>query len=114
MRVSILEAVGRNCVTLEDGERVRLLIAKPLQDGQDVVLDFEGVLVIASPFLNSALGQLLAEFPEPRLRAHLSLVNLNPAGAATASRVIENAKAFYARNAEQQQKLSRAVAAHAD
>ncbi len=96
MQVIVRELVGGIAITLEDGQKVYDLIHPALVTDQDVDLDFAGVTIIASPFFNAAIGQLLQDIQPDALNRLLHFFNLTPAGAYTLRRVIENAKRYYA------------------
>ena len=94
--VKVHELVGENAITLDDGQAVYDRIAPALKDHQPVEVDFSEVEVFASPFFNSAAGQLLNDISPEELNRLVKFTNLNPAGKAVLKRVIENAKQYYA------------------
>ena len=95
MKLNIYELIGENCITMEDGRKVYDLIHPELLAGQPVELDFERVDVYASPFFNTAIGQLLKDIKAEDLNRLLKIFNLVPAGRAVLKRVIENSKQYY-------------------
>jgi hypothetical protein len=95
MMIKVVSAVGENCITVEDGERVYQAIHPELSCGHDVTLDFTGVSVFASPFFNAAIGQLLRDVPAESLQSHLHVVGLSAYGNHVLGRVIDNAKRYY-------------------
>lgn len=95
MEVIVREVVGVNCVTSEDGEKVFALIHPELEWGRPVELDFTGVRVIVSLFLNAAVGRLLEDIKTDDLNRLLKVSNLPPGGSEILERVIENAKDYY-------------------
>ncbi len=95
MKLLVKEIVGENAITLDDGQSVFDRIKPELAAGHPVELDFAGVAVFASPFLNAAVGQLLKDFQPEVLNRLLKVTNLTPAGSEVLARVIENAKRYY-------------------
>jgi len=95
MRVAIKGMTGKRCIVREDGQRVYDTIHNALKQGESVVLDFEGVSQFASPFFNSAIGQLLKDMNEDDLQRLLQIENLNANGKLVVERVIENAARYY-------------------
>ncbi|MFA5332399.1 MAG: STAS-like domain-containing protein [Methanoregula sp.] len=95
MMIKVVSAVGENCITVEDGERLYQNIHPKLSVGQDVTLDFTGVSVFASPFFNAAIGQLLRDVPVETFQSHLHFVGLSAYGNHVLGRVIDNAKRYY-------------------
>lgn len=94
----VMEIVGENCITLEDGETIYELIHPILANGEAVALDFTGVRIFASPFMNAAIGQLLLDLKPDDLNRLLIIdrEKITPVGLSILRRVIQNAKAYYA------------------
>ena len=95
MKFNIVDLVGQNCITLDDGQKVYDLIHPELLAGHPVELDFQGASVFASPFFNAAIGQLLEDIAPAMLNQLLAVQNLGPIGVNVLRRVIENAKEYY-------------------
>jgi len=95
MRIRVIDLVGEDAITLQDGQGVYAEIVPVLQDGDTVELDFESVKVFASPFFNAAIGQLLGDFSADDLNQRLRVMNLNPLGHDVLRQVIDNAKRYH-------------------
>lgn len=95
LRYSVKENVGPNGITLQAGQRVYDAIYPQLSQHQPVELDFADVRIVASPFLNAAVGQLLRDLSSDDLNAYLKIVNLSSVSRPILKRVIENAKQYY-------------------
>lgn len=108
MKLNIFELIGRNCITLEDGQKIYDLIYHELNSEKPVELDFEGVAVFASPFFNAAIGQLVRDIDTEQLNKLLSFPNINEVGRHTLKRVIMNSKQYYA-NAEHQNAIDKTM-----
>lgn len=93
--VNVSELIGEDCLTQSDGEKLRKAITPMLNKAETVRVDFAGVRVLSSPFLNAAIGKLLQEFPPDLLNEHLKIVNVTNAGRALLERVVDNARMFY-------------------
>lgn len=93
----IRELVGENCITLDDGQKVYDLIHPRLKSNEAVKLDFSGVRIFASPFMNAAIGQLLKDIQAENLNQLLVIDRdkITPVGLSVLRRVIENAKVYY-------------------
>lgn len=96
MRVNVKELVGPRCITSEDGQRVYADVHAGLLAGEEVVLDFQGVTVFASPFFNFAVGQLYRDLDSEILNRRLHPINLTPTGGMVLQRVIKNSRDYYA------------------
>ena len=77
LRVLLGKAVGKNCSSIDDGERVLSLIRPELIKGFTVELDFEGVKLVLTPFLNACFGKLLEEFGSEVTMTHVSMRNIS-------------------------------------
>ncbi|MDZ7291960.1 MAG: STAS-like domain-containing protein [candidate division KSB1 bacterium] len=94
--IKIAEVIGTICITEDDGRKLYDLIHPLLKQNQQVDLDVSGGVIFASPFLNAAIGNLLADIPAERLRQLLVFHNLEPTDHALLKRVIDNAKRIFA------------------
>ncbi|HLE61830.1 MAG TPA: STAS-like domain-containing protein [Pyrinomonadaceae bacterium] len=112
MKLTVFDHVGANCVTYEDGQKVYDLIHPELQRGRPVELDFDGVRVLVSLFLNAAIGRLLEDISTGDLNRLLTISNLPPGGLETLKRVIENSNDYY-HNPQVREALDRILAEHA-
>jgi hypothetical protein len=108
MNYPIKENVGANGITLQDGQKVYDAIYPELKNKQSVTLDFAEVRIVASPFLNAAIGQLLRDLSADDLNHYLKFVNLPSVTRPILKRVIDNAKEYYT-NATVRQTVDEAV-----
>ena len=77
LRVLLGKAIGENCSSIDDGEKVLALIRPELVKGFGVELDFKGVKLVLTPFLNSFFGKLLEQFGSEVTMTHVSMRNLS-------------------------------------
>jgi hypothetical protein len=61
IRYEIQEVIGLYCITLEDGQKIYDAMISELRSGHSIELDFRGVRIVAPPFLNAAIGQLMRD-----------------------------------------------------
>jgi len=95
MKYNVREEIGVNSITSDDGQKVYSVIYPELHLLRTVELDFTDVKIVASPFLNAAIGQLLKEFTPEQLNKYLKITNLSVLSRPILRRVIENAKDYY-------------------
>ena len=76
LRVLLEKTVGKNCSSIDDGEKVLNLIRPELTKGFTVELDFEGVKLVLTPFLNTCFGTLLEQFGREITMTHVSMRNI--------------------------------------
>lgn len=96
MRIGVKDLVGENCIAMDDGLKLNKALNEALSQNQPLNVDFEGVEVVASPFLNAAFGRLLRQWKAEDLNRLLNFSHLNESSKALLKRVIDNAKAYYA------------------
>ncbi|MCI0690540.1 STAS-like domain-containing protein [candidate division KSB1 bacterium] len=94
-KLNILDLVGEDCITIEDGEKVYDLIHSELKACRPVELDFAGVTVFTALFFNSAFGRLLKDLTTKDLERLLKISNLTPLGRDTLKLVIKNSNEYY-------------------
>lgn len=63
-------------ITTDDGNLVYDSIHKALNQKNQVKLDFEGINIIITAFLNSAIGRLYEDYNSEFLNSHLILENV--------------------------------------
>lgn len=109
MHISVVELVGKNALTPEDGKAVYSILQPEIAAGRTVALDFSGVSVFASPFFNWGIGRLIADFPPELLNRMLKFSNIAPAGDRALRRSIDNAKEYYAEPEQKRNLIDEAV-----
>lgn len=95
MKYDIFNLIGMNCITADDGQKIYDLIYPYLRQNEDVEIDFVNVRIVASPFLNAAIGQLMKDIEPDKLNQHLKITNLSVTAKPVLKRVIENARSYY-------------------
>jgi hypothetical protein len=109
MLVRVSEVFGVYCVDPADGDRLCAHLANALNSGQSVQLDFTGVEVLTSSFLNPALGCLYANFPPDVLSARLTFQGLDPIDRELVEDVRATAVRFYQASPKQREQLLQAT-----
>lgn len=95
--IHIKNIIGENCITLDDGQKIYDLIYPKIKHSEIVKLDFSGVRIFASPFMNAAIGQLLRDVSSDKLNKLLDIdrQSMTPVGLSVLKLVIQNAKEYY-------------------
>lgn len=97
-KVIVIEVLDSSlAVATEAGEKIYALIVTPLLNGERVILDFSGISIMTTAFLNAALGQLYStdSFTSDFLNKHLRLINVQEEDKPLFAMVIERAKEYY-------------------
>ena len=82
-------------VTPEEGLPVYNSIIEAFKKGDTVTLDFEGVDMLTTAFLNVVIGDLYKDYSSEKLKSMLVLVNFSEPTAKRIKKVTDNAKLFY-------------------
>ncbi len=56
MRLRLIETIGPDCVSLNQGEKVYHLLLGELKSKKTIEVDFQGIETLFSPFLMGSLG----------------------------------------------------------
>ena len=110
MVIRVLDLCGPYCVDPADGGRLCAAVSAALEAGGAACLDFGGVSVLTSSFLNPALGCLYGTFKELPVTAGLTFLGLDAVDQALVEEVKANAVRFYAASHDQQEALIEAAA----
>ncbi|MEH2083978.1 MAG: STAS-like domain-containing protein [Nostoc sp.] len=95
MVYKIYDIVGEYAITADGGQKLYDQIYPLLLAGKPVELDFTGVKVFASPFVNFAFGQLLKDIPADKLNQLVEFTSLNADGWDVLEHVMAKAKRYY-------------------
>ena len=77
LRVFLKTKIGENCASIDDGEKVFQLVLPELLKGSPVEVDFKGVSLILTPFLNASFGKLLERFGKEMTMTHVTMRNIS-------------------------------------
>lgn len=95
-RITIADEVTLNQgVTPKEGQPINERIYACIKEGDTVILDFAGIQLITTAFLNVVIGTLYRDFSSEELKKLLSFENLTEGIAMRIKRVTDNAKLFY-------------------
>ena len=92
MRVQLIETIGSECTSLDQGEKVYHLLLGELKDKKTVEVDFQGVETLFSPFLMGSFGKLLGHFEKEVLMQRLAFCNISPDHLKTVNAFIDRAE----------------------
>lgn len=93
--VRVRDVIGIQCGTDIEGTRLYSIIAPKLKTNENIVLDFDGVMLASSSFFNSSIGRSYREIGESIVRSQISYENLLP----RLQFVLERTLGSYARKA---------------
>lgn len=94
--INVLEVIdGPSALTQEEGNKVYQKISDAFEKEEKIIVDFEGIESMISPFLNNSIGQLYGKYQSEEIKNFLELKNFPKSKVATLNVVISNAKRFY-------------------
>lgn len=83
---------SNRAISAVDGEKVHQLISRSFNQNEKVTLDFEGIDLTITAFLNSSIGKLYAIYSQDKIKELLNIVNLHPEEVQLLKLVIDVAK----------------------
>lgn len=83
-------------VSTDNGDAVYRKIVKVLNDGHEVILDFKGISMMTTAFLNATIGQLYSSYTSEQLNKSLKLLNVADDDKILFKKVIDRAKQYFA------------------
>jgi hypothetical protein len=96
IRIKVTDIVGSSfCVSSDDGNSVYEKLAQALQTGREIELDFVGIDMVISAFLNAAIGRLVEHHKVLEIHERIHFVNLCEEDQDLIERVIANAERYY-------------------
>jgi len=99
MQILIKDVINTNfAVTTEDGNTIFELLDINLSKNNLIFLDFEGINLMTTAFLNSAIGQLYSndKYSSIFLNSNLKLVNVQEQDKPLFALVVKRAKEYFA------------------
>ncbi len=94
--IRVTETIKSNsAISRNDGEIVFEIIKNNFLLDKLVYVDFEGVDIVITAFLNAAFGQLYKEFDEDFIREHISVKGLEINDLSLLKLVIDTAKVYF-------------------
>jgi len=95
MLINIVEQIGVDCVSKEDGTEIFDIIAREIYLGNNIELDFKGVEVVTHTFLNNAICRLTIFFDNDELNKSLKLTNLSPYTKVDLKKMLNERKVYH-------------------
>ena len=102
LRIFLEKEVGQDCASLDDGAKALELISPELLKGFAVELDFKGVNLILTPFLNACFGKLLERFGKETIMTHVIIRNLSDESLQRVNNFIDRKDMEFTKNSEQE------------
>ena len=102
LRIFLEKEVGQDCASLDDGAKALELISPELLKGFAIELDFKGVNLILTPFLNACFGRLLERFGKEMIMTHLIMRNVSDEFLHRINKFIDRKDVEFTKNSERE------------
>lgn len=79
-------------VSPEDGDIIFKIIQSKIDSKEQVVVDFSGIDIMTTAFLNNAIGKLYNLYEKDKLNKYISMRNISKSDLNLIKKVIERAK----------------------
>ena len=86
---------AKTAIAPSKGNSVHDMIKTALEKHETVFLNFEGMELMTTAFLNSAIGQLYSEFKPEILKEYLKIIYISPSDAILLKKVTDTAKLYF-------------------
>lgn len=104
--IPVKKLTGKNAISIQNGANLYESIYPSIVSGEEVLLDFEGVELFASPFFNASIGLVLKDIDVTQLKERVRMKNLSELGSQLLNHVISNAIRYYGKEKSIQQVLN--------
>ncbi|ARN56347.1 STAS-like domain-containing protein [Sedimentisphaera salicampi] len=95
IKINAAEFVGSLCISSDDGQKLFDKLKPLLKENNKIILNFEGVEILISLFLNVAIGQLYGQFSKDVIESSIKVQGLSNSDLQILERVKENALRYY-------------------
>lgn len=79
-------------VSPEDGDIIFNIISNRINEKESIVLDFDGIDIMTTAFLNNAIGKLYNIYTKEQLNKYISMNNISKTDLNLVKKVIKRAK----------------------
>lgn len=108
VEIKIYEKLGAStAISTDDGNIIFKQITGIITKGGTVVLDFSGMTLLTSAFLNATVGQLYGKYSSEELQKSLTIANMSADDKTLLIEVIERAKAYFASPEEFEESIAK-------
>ncbi|MFO3727286.1 STAS-like domain-containing protein [Butyricimonas muris] len=94
LKISDLTALDI-AVSSDEGDKIYNRIVRILSEYEVLVLDFQGIMLLTTAFLNAAIGQLYKDYSSEELSLRLKLMNVNDDDLPLFKKVTDRAKEYF-------------------
>lgn len=103
IRINIYNMIGHHdAISIDDGEKIYSKIKKLMENGYNIILDFNNITHIITAFLNIAYGRLFGQFDSKLIEKHIKFENISDEDLQTIKRVRNNAIHYFLKKSKEQ------------
>lgn len=75
-KIDLGSSCGKHTITRSDGKKIAAIIKQELDGNEDIVIDFNNILIASVSFFDEAFGKLAFEYPKEVLVKKLTFANI--------------------------------------
>lgn len=90
-----ISSIAPMAMTEDAGMKLRKEMKESIQKSEEVILDFEGIELFATPFFNSSIGYFVMQLSPERFKEYVQVINLSDLGKETYGHSYQNAVSVY-------------------
>ena len=89
LKIINIKSFTEKCMAQKSGLVLRKLIEEALKNDEEIILDFDGIKLFASPFFNISLGYIISNYGEERFNS-IKIINISELGDRVIAQVKNN------------------------
>jgi hypothetical protein len=91
----LIKTITSMAMTEDDGMKLREVMGNALKENHDIVLDFEGIDLFATPFFNSSIGYFILQLTPQTYDEKVTVTHITDLGKETYSHSYQNAVSVF-------------------
>lgn len=95
-----IKAITSMAMTEDAGFQLRKEMNEAMQNEQQIILDFEGIKLFATPFFNASIGYFVMRLSPEKYKEQVKVINLTELGMETYTHSFQNAVSVYESKAD--------------
>ena len=96
IEISVFSVINHpSCISVRDGSKIYHMLLNGIYSNKEITLSFLHITTITTSFLDVAIGQLYRYFTDKKIRAHITIKDVEPTDIVLIKHIVDNAKEFY-------------------
>lgn len=90
MKIIKINTLVNSCMSARGGKMLRGLLEREFDISDNIILDFEGIVLFASPFFNISIGYIIKKYGIDLFNRKVEFINISQLGINTIEQVKNN------------------------